>query len=94
MRSKVYRNLDRPFQILGLYPSEITALCLFFVVASEFSQSVGLNRVWIFLATAGLAAIVHWFRRIFGELFGRRLIRFLALPSEIRPQLFAIRRPS
>ncbi|MBX3023008.1 MAG: hypothetical protein KF799_15135 [Bdellovibrionales bacterium] len=88
MRSPVYRNLDKPFQILGFTPIELATLCFAFVLGGELAQFLGFDRAWALVFTLLVAATLHWFRRSMGELFGRRLLRFLQLPSELYPRLF------
>jgi len=88
MRSPVYRNLDKPFQIMGFNILELTLLCVIFVGGGELLQLFDLNRVWAFLLTAILAFNLFWVRRSLGDLFIARLIRFLKLPSQLNPKLF------
>lgn len=92
MRSPVYRNLDKPFQIYGFGPFELTALSAAFVICGELAQSLGVHRVWAFLFTFILAFGIYSFRRSMGDLFLRRLLRFLNLPSQIHSRLFVTRR--
>lgn len=87
MRSPVYRNLDRPLQILGYSPGELIALSLVFVVGGEMAQFIEVSRTWAFVATFILALAIFTFHKYFGELFIRRLIRFAKLPSELHPKI-------
>ncbi len=83
MRVPVYRNLDSPFRIGGLKPLELVVICSSFVLLSELSTLVGINRVWAFGFTLCLAVLLFWMRRYLGEDFFKRLIRFLHLPSHL-----------
>lgn len=89
MRSPVYRNLDRPFQIAGFLPSELIALSILFVAGGELAEFLGQSRSWAFALTIFAAATVYFTHRIFGHLFVQRLLRFICLPSFIRARLFA-----
>lgn len=91
MRSSVYRNLDKPFEIYGFSPMELTMMSLVFVVSGEVAQSIGADRIWAFPFTVIFAGGTYALRRTFGDLFARRLFRFLRLPSETRPELSAAR---
>ena len=88
MRSPVYRNLDRPFEIAGFLPGELIALSIVFVASGEVVQFLGLSRSWAFALTLFAAATVYFAHRIFGQLFVQRLWRFILLPSYIRARLF------
>jgi hypothetical protein len=87
MRSPVYRNLDRPLQILGYSPVELIVLSLVFVAGGELAQFAGISRTWSFVVTFVLALAIFTFHKYFGELFIRRLIRFARLPSELHPKI-------
>jgi hypothetical protein len=87
MRSPVYRNLDRPLQILGYSPVELIVLSLVFVIGGEVAQFMGISRTWAFVGTFVLALVIFTFHKYFGELFIRRLIRFAQLPSELHPKI-------
>jgi hypothetical protein len=87
MRTPVYRNLDRSFQILGLSPLEICVISLFLVASGELSDVLGIHRIWSLLFTGGVAFGLFWFRRSMGEMFAPRLLRFLQLPGQLRPRL-------
>ena len=87
MRSPVYRNLDRPLQILGYSPWELIVLALVFVGGGELAQFIGISRTWAFVATFVIALAIFTFHKYFGELFLRRLIRFARLPSELYPKI-------
>lgn len=89
MRSPVYRNLDRPFQIAGFLPGELIALSILFVAGGELAQSFGGSRSWAFALTLFAAVTTYCTHRIFGQLFVQRLLRFIFLPSFIRARLFA-----
>jgi hypothetical protein len=92
MRAAVYRNLDKNFHILGFSIAELVLLSLVLVLGGELSQIIGVHRVWSFLATAVLALSLVWLRRSLGEVFVRRLVRFLAIPGQLRPQLIDLGR--
>ena len=87
MRARVFRNLDRPFRVLGFSPVELTILCLGFVLGGEILSSAGASRIWAFLSTALNAVGLYLFRRTFGDQFGMRLIRFLTLPGQLQAKL-------
>lgn len=87
MRAPVYRNLDRPFQIFGFSPFELTFLCVIFVGIGEASQSFGYSRIWSFLVTTLFALGFYWIRFTMGDYFGRRVIRFAALPDRLQRKL-------
>jgi hypothetical protein len=87
MRTPIYRNLDRPFQIFAFSPLELTVLCVAFVGLGEIAQSFSLSRIWSFILTGFVALSFYLFRRSMGDFFGRRLLRFLNLPTEIHPRL-------
>lgn len=89
MRAAVYRNLDRPFQILGFKPLELTVLCCVFVGGGEIAQDLSLSRLWVALLTAFLAFSLFAFRRALGDRFARRLFRFLRLPTRLTARLIA-----
>jgi hypothetical protein len=89
VRSPVYRNLDRPFQIYGFNPFELTVLSIAFAGSGELAQAFGVHRVWAFLITFILAFAIYSLRRSLGDLFARRLLRFLILPNQVRSKLFA-----
>jgi hypothetical protein len=89
MRSPVYRNLDQPMRILGFSPMELSVLCVAFVALGEAAQAIGVYRFWAVLLTAVAAGILYSFRRSMGEMFARRLLRFLRLPSELHSKLYA-----
>ena len=91
MRSQVYRNLDKPFQILGFYLNELVILCFTLVVGSELTQLFEVQNAWSFLSTLILAFALFWFRRSLGEKFGQRIIRFINLPSHTIPKLIKLR---
>lgn len=88
MRSPVYRNLDRPFQIAGFLPAEVIALAILFVAGGEFAQFFGISRSWSFAITLFAGLAMFFTHKYFGELFIQRLARFLSLPSYIHPRLF------
>ena len=90
MRSPVYRNLDKPFQVLGFNLNELILLCFILVVGSELAQLFEAQSVWSFLLTFVLAFGLFWFRRLLGEKFGQRLIRFINLPSHTAPKLIRL----
>lgn len=92
MQFPVYRNLDMPFQVLGFSTVELIVLCFALVGGGEFTQLLGVHRIWAFMFTIVLALSLFWIRRSLGDLFGRRLIRFLKLPSELNSQVFKIGR--
>ncbi len=97
MRTPVYRNLDRAFQIFGMTPLELCLLSVFFIGVGEVSDALDLHRVWGFVLTGILVIGLFYFRRSMGEMFAARLFRFASLPSEISPRLFrtgASREPS
>lgn len=87
MRSPVYRNLDRPLQILGYAPVELIVLSLVFVGGGELAQFIGVSRTWAFVVTLIVALAIFVFHKYFGELFLRRLLRFTQLPSELQPKI-------
>ncbi len=89
MRSPVYRNLDKPFQIFGFTPTELIVLALTFVGGGELAQAFGIHRLWAFLLTFILGFALHCFRRALGDLFAPRLFRFLKLPTTISAKIFA-----
>src|SRR5262245_55564742 len=88
MRSPVYRNLDRPFEILGFTIFELMVLCIALVGGGELAQFLSFQRIWSVLLTMVLALIFFWLRRSLGDLFLRRFFRFLFLPSELSPKLY------
>jgi hypothetical protein len=92
MRSPVYRNLDRPFQIYGFSPFELAVLVAVFVAGGELAQAIALSRGWAFAVAALLALTMFTLRRSLGNGFSRRLWRFLCLPSTLHPKLFRLRR--
>ena len=87
MRTPVYRNLDQPFQIYGFSPIELVALSVAFVFFGEFAQSFSIHRIWALIFTFVFAFALYSFRRALGDLFLRRLVRFLSLPSLVRSKL-------
>lgn len=87
MRSPVYRNLDHPFRILGLSAAELIFLCLVLTGGGELAQLTGAPRFWSLVAALLLAFCLYLFRRSLGDLFGRRLLRFFALPRFLFPKL-------
>jgi hypothetical protein len=89
MRSPVYRNLDRPFQVYGFSVLELTLLSAAFVGGGELAQSLGIRRIWAFLLTFKLANGMHSLRRALGEMFALRLLRYLELPNQVQAKLFA-----
>ena len=91
MRSPVYRNLDRPLQILGFSPLELICLSITFVGGGELTQLIGVSRTWSFVATLLIALAIFTFHKFFGDLFFRRLVRFARLPSELHPKIFTER---
>jgi hypothetical protein len=91
VRSPVYRNLDKPFQICGFSPLELTVLSIAFAGSGELAEAAGTHRLWAFLITIILALGMHSLRRSLGEAFPRRLLRFVKLPAEIEPKLFTRR---
>lgn len=92
MRVPVYRNLDSPFQVGGFRPLELVFICCFFAVSSEVSVAFGFSRVWAILFTLVAAASVFWTRRVLGDDFPRRLVRFLSLPNQLYARPFWMRR--
>lgn len=92
MRVPVYRNLDSPFQIGGFKPLELVLVCSFFVILSELSSLIGLDRIWAFLIAICLGASLFWMRRSLGDDFPKRLIRFIGLPSQLYTRPFWMRR--
>ncbi len=87
MRAPIYRNLDQPFQVMGFSVAELTLLAVTLVGGGELFQLLGVHRVWAFVATLILASVFFVFRRSFGDLFVRRLLRFLRLPAVLYPKL-------
>ena len=92
MRSPVYRNLDKPFQIFGFTALELTALCFSLVGGGELAQTFAIHRIWAFIFTIILALSFFWIRRSLGDLFARRLFRFLKLPSNMAPKLLILKK--
>lgn len=88
MRTPVYRNLDRPFQILGLYPMELVVLTVLFAAGSEAAEFLGVARIWLLLLVGLAVAAILALRRTLGPFFSARLMRFLLLPSHLHPRLF------
>jgi hypothetical protein len=91
MRCPVYRNLDKPFQILGFTALELIILCLTVVGGTELTRLFMIQRVWAMVLTALLALGFFWIRRSLGELFARRLFRFFLLPSFLNLKLLSAR---
>ena len=87
MRAPVYRNLDQPFSIFGLRPSELVAICVLFVVTGEVSEFFGWGRGWAFFLSILLTFGIFSFRRYLGDHFAARFLRFLKLPSYLYPHL-------
>jgi hypothetical protein len=87
MRSPVHRNLDKPVQLFGFYIGELLVLVLFFVIGGEISDFTGISRGWSFFVTLILAAGFFCFRKAMGDLFARRLLRFVSLPQELQRRL-------
>lgn len=92
MRVPVYRNLDSPFQIGGFKPYELVIVSALFVILSEISSSLGINRVWAFLFALVLGASLYWMRRSLGDEFPKRIVRFLMLPTQLYARPFWMRR--
>lgn len=84
MREPIFRNLDTPFQIMGFNYLELMAVCFIFVIASELSESLHINRFFSFSITALVVASWYWIRRSMGEKFGSRLVRFIFLPKNLK----------
>lgn len=89
MRAPVYRNLDKPFEVLGFNALELTLLCFAFVAGGELTSLIGVHRVWAFLLTAVIALSLFLLRRYLGELFLIRLFRFAHLPKSLCGKLMA-----
>lgn len=91
MRSQVYRNLDKPFQIMGFNVFELSALCIVLVGGGEIAQALGVSHIWSFLATLVLGLTLAWFRHSLGDYFIRRLFRFYTLPRELTAKLIMLK---
>lgn len=94
MRCQVYRNLDKPFQILGFTSLELTALCFVLVGGTEVARIINVQRSWAFVVAAVLALCFFWIHKSLGELFVRRFFRFLSLPNQMYPRLLVVRKAS
>ena len=92
MRVPVYRNLDSPFQIGGFKPLELVFICSSFVLLSELSSLLGIDRLWAFVFAACAATAVFWMRKTLGDEFPKRLIRFVSLPTQLYARPFWMRR--
>lgn len=92
MKSPVYRNLDKPFQVFGFNTVELIILCIFFVGGSEVAQAFAIERIWPFLFTIVLGLGILWTRRSLGDFFVRRLFRFCKLPRELYSRILILRR--
>ena len=90
MRSPVYRNLDKPFQIFGFNTLELIVLCITLVGGGEVLQFFSIHRIWAFLFTVILALVLHWVRHSLGDIFARRLLRFLKLPKIIYSKILTV----
>lgn len=87
MRYPVYRNLDKPFQILGFNTLELTILCFCLVGGGEVADALGASRIWPLIFTIILGLSIHWIRHSLGDFFLRRLIRFLQLPGQLQRKI-------
>ncbi|MCB0362649.1 MAG: hypothetical protein KDD35_08000 [Bdellovibrionales bacterium] len=83
MRSPIYRNLDKPFQIMGFSALELALLCICLVVGGEIVEFLGQPRILAMAFTFVLGCLLIWVRRSLGDFFLGRLIRFVVLPREI-----------
>ncbi len=88
MRSVVYRNLDKPFQILGFNTQELVMLVVLFVVGGEVASFIGLSKFWPLMLTVLVGGTIQWFRYSLGEHFLKKLFRFWELPKELLPRVF------
>lgn len=90
MRSIVYRNLDKPFQILSFNLFELTLFCFIFVGGGEIGYFLEINRFLVLLITIIFALVLFWIRRSLGNYFIQRFIRFLFLPSQLNAKLLIL----
>lgn len=83
MRAPIYRNLDRPLQVLGLYPFQMIILGLTLVVGDEVARALSAARLWPAAGFMVLAFSFFVFNRTLGPLFPRRLVRFVGFPDRL-----------
>jgi hypothetical protein len=91
MRSPIYRNIDKPFQIAGFSAAELILLCVALAGGGELAQLFSVDRVWTFFVTLIIALGLFLFRRTLGEHFFFRLIRFFQIPSHLYSRLHRFR---
>lgn len=92
MRTHVYRNLDKPFQILSFNLLELSLFCFLFVGGNEVSHFFKFNPFFVIMFILIFGLFIFWIRRTFGNYFTQRFIRFLLLPSELKPKLLLLDR--
>lgn len=89
MRSRVYRNLDNSFEILGFNIFELVMLTCTLVLGGELAQFFDIQRIWSFLFTFLLGLSFYWLRKSLGNKFIPRLIRFVYLPKSTPRKLMS-----
>ncbi|MCB0356221.1 MAG: hypothetical protein KDD40_04400 [Bdellovibrionales bacterium] len=92
MRSPVYRNLDKPFQVFGLSVYELIGLCILFVIGNEISDIFLISHIWSLAFTIISGFFIYWLRYTLGEMFASRFLRFLFLPDKLNAQLFIVKK--
>lgn len=83
MKTPIYRNLDKPFQILGFNYIELTFLIVIFVITNEMANVFQIHRFWVISFTLLIALSIFFLRKTLGHNFGYQLIRFIRLPSHL-----------
>lgn len=83
MKTPIYRNLDKPFQILGFNYIELTLFTIIFVINNEIANFFQIHRFWAISLTLLFAFCLFLLRKTLGNNFGYQLIRFLRLPSQL-----------
>lgn len=83
MKTPIYRNLDKPFQILGFNYIELTFFTIIFVINNEVANFFEIHRFWAISLTLLFSFALFLLRKTLGNNFGYQLIRFIFLPSHL-----------
>lgn len=83
MRCRVYRNLDRSIEILGLSPFQIIVVAIVLVLGGEIVDLFGFSRLLSLVAAILLFLFFLILRRRLGEHEVSRLWRFICLPDHL-----------
>ncbi|MCB0390898.1 MAG: hypothetical protein KDD58_06400 [Bdellovibrionales bacterium] len=88
MKTPVYRNLDKPFQVLGLSVTELISLSFVLIIGNELSNMLSIQQTWSFAFTFVIALFLFWIRYSLGQKFALRLIRFIKLPDKLNEKMY------